>query len=84
MYGRELYPEHGENTEIPAGWAVTFTLLTLINIKSYCLTMEVTELIPAGEDFIVFGCKDPKNDMLIAHLGYFVQSDRFIYRHQSK
>ena len=39
---------------------------------------EVTELIPAGEDFIVFGCKDPKNDMLIAHLGYFVQSDRFI------
>ena len=79
LYGRELYPEHGENTEIPAGWAVTFTLLTPDQhqiILPY--NREVTELIPAGEDFIVFGCKDPKNDMLIAHLGYFVQSDRFI------
>ena len=79
LYGRELYPEFGELEEIPAGWAITFTLLTP---KQHEIILpynrEVTERIPAGEDFMVFGCRDPRNGMLIGHFGYFVQSDKII------
>lgn len=80
MYGREIYPAYQKFDEASIDKALTFTLITPDRYEVVIpYGLELTEKLPAGEDMIVLGCKDPTSDQVIAYLGYFVQSDKLIW-----
>lgn len=82
LFGREIYPTPMEMATIPGNGMLNFTLLTPdkyeINLP---YGFDITEVVPAGEDMIAIGCKDPEgsNDkQILAYLVYFVQSDKLL------
>jgi len=80
LYGREIYPAYLKHVFTSNDGALTFTLLTpdLYEI-AIPYSLELTEKLPAGEDMIVLGCKDPHSNRVLSYLGYFVQSDTLVW-----
>jgi len=82
LSGREIYPTPKEMDNNSMQRVINFTLLTPdqyeINLP---YRFEITEVLPAGEDMLVIGCKDPEgneNKQVLAYLVYFVQSDKLL------
>ena len=80
LHGREIYPAYLAMDHIPGGKALNFTLLTpdLYDVV-IPYGIEQTEELPAGEDMLVLGCKNPDTNQILAYMGYFVQSDKLIW-----
>lgn len=80
LYGREIFPAYLKHVFKSNDGALTFTLLTpdLYEI-AIPYSLELKEKLPAGEDMIVLGCKDPHSNRVLSYLGYFVQSDTLVW-----
>ncbi len=80
LYGREIYPAYQIVNQNSITNNITFTLLTP---KMYEIVMPFRSnsyaKLPAGEDMVILGCKEPSSNQVVAFLGYFVQSDRLIW-----
>jgi hypothetical protein len=80
LFGREIYPAYLTKEGIPGEKALFFTLLTPGRYDvAIPYGVELTENLPAGEDMIVIGCKQPGEQLVLAYLGYFIQSDQLIW-----
>jgi len=80
LFGREIYPAQQEVEGIQGNKTLSFTLLTP-DLYEVALPYEndLTERLPAGEDMIIVGCKQPGENQILAYIGYIVQSDQLLW-----